>query len=60
MDDFLTILPKITTIGCLICLIAALIMIMVQAPWAEILADDDDDEEPEETEPDDCYSEVAR
>lgn len=71
MDDVLMMIGRITIVGCMICLMIALAMIIVQAPWAEIfsaeydedfeedlfLKDGEDDGEYEESEPDDCYCE---
>ena len=69
MDEFLVYLPRVLIMGCMLCLIIALVLMFVQAPWAEILSDEEDeqaeydfwfgDDDTVEDDPDDCYSEVS-
>lgn len=70
MADTLLIIGRVTIIGCMLCLLAAFAMILLQAPWAEIFSDeydedfetdlflkDGEEDERSENEPDDCYCE---
>ena len=69
MADFLLYFPRICIMACMLCLIIALVLMFIQAPWDEILSDEEDeqferelwfgDDEAAEDDPDDCYSEVA-
>ena len=69
MDEFFIILPRFLIMGCMVCLILALLMMLVQAPWDEILSDEEDeqferelwfgDDDNTDNDPDDCYSEVT-
>ena len=69
MADTLLIIGRVTIIGCMLCLLAAFAMILLQAPWDEILSDEEDeqferelwfgDDDSTDNDPDDCYSEVT-